>query len=371
MRETPECRPDRLCELALFFTQNRFPSLQLMRKKKTGPPSIFDRNFWPDPSTIPDTAEEGASGAAVAPAPESTTAGEAAVPPGSFHSEGFTGFRKFLWAAFEDPDGSVFAFFLSMVIMALIVLSGIVCVIETVPRWRDEEALWFGFEVFFVMCFSIEFLLRMISCPVFLDFATSPMNWVDLVAVLPFYISLASGGGESLKILRLARSFRLLKLSRYSTGFTVVKKALEASSDALQLFVIVLVLVLIVFSSAIYYMERGTWDATKNYYYRSPDVYYWGGGLPEGNAPSPFQSIPHSFWWCMVTLTTVGYGDVVPVTYLGQLVGAITMLVGLVMLALPLSIIGTNFIEEVTNLSNQMSTLVHVSDVLFGMPFRR
>ena len=133
----------------------------------------------------------------------------------------------------------------------------------------------------------------------------SPLR--PLVAVAPFYIDImSSGSGESLRILRLARSFRLLKLSRYSTGFTVVKNALVASSDALQLFVMVLLLVLIVFSSAIYYMERGDWDESTQYYYRTPQVNYWPGNLPpEGKDPSPFQSIPHSFWWCMVTLTTV------------------------------------------------------------------
>lgn len=125
------------------------------------------------------------------------------------------------------------------------------------------------------------------------------------VAIAPFYIGVAGGSSDSLKILRLARSFRLLKLSRYSTGFTVVKNALVASSDALQLFVLVLVMVLIVFSSAIYYMERGTWNPDTKYYYRTSNVGYWGDMPPEGTNPSPFQSIPHSFWWCMVTLTTV------------------------------------------------------------------
>lgn len=120
---------------------------------------------------------------------------------------------------------------------------------------------------------------------------------------------------------------------------------MEASWDALQLFFMILVLVLVVFSSAIYYMERGDWDEVAKKYYRKNEMPYLDEP-PEGTDPSPFQSIPQSVWWCMVTLTTVGYGDVVPVTYAGQIVATATMLVGLIMLALPLSIIGTNFIEE-------------------------
>merc|ERR1711871_513027 len=319
-----------------------------MKARKVGPPSIWDKPFWPDPATVPYNVE--GSYAKVKPMESNyAAAGSSGETPAAAAVElsSWERMQRFTWNSFEDSESSVFGFLLSMWICFLIVLSGIVCVIETVPGWRESEDVWFAFEVFFVAGFTIEFAMRWGSCPNAWDFWTTPMNWIDLIAIAPFYIGVAGGSSDSLKILRLARSFRLLKLSRYSTGFTVVKNALVASSDALQLFVLVLVMVLIVFSSAIYYMERGNWNPETKYYYRTSNVGYWDGDMPpEGTNPSPFQSIPHSFWWCMVTLTTVGYGDVVPCTYMGQLIGAATMLVGLVMLALPLSIIGTNFIEE-------------------------
>ena len=81
-----------------------------------------------------------------------------------------------------------------------------------------------------------------------------------------------------------------------------------------------------------------------NRYYRKNTLV--GGNDQVEQFPSPFQSIPQSFWWCIVTLTTVGYGDMYPYSVEGKIVGVLTMLVGLIMLALPLSIIGTNFIEE-------------------------
>lgn len=194
------------------------------------------------------------------------------------------------------------------------------------------------------------------------------MNYVDLVAIAPFYLDLvisSEANASFVRILRLGRAFRLMKLSRYSSGMRLVKNAMEASWDALQLFFMILALVLVVFSSAIYYMERGTWDEEKEQYFRtdemgalysiySSDIFIRNGTIyPDGDDPSPFQSIPQSMWWCMVTLTTVGYGEIVPVTYVGQLVATATMLVGLIMLALPLSIIGTNFIEERNKIKEQ------------------
>jgi len=274
---------------------------------------------------------------------------DGSVPPMS--SVGYV--RAWVWDAFENPEGSITSSVLNFYIMLLICLSGLIAVIETVPSLRGHKDVWFNIECFFVANFSVELLCRACSCPKMWEFSTSVMNYVDLVSILPFYLDLfvlllADDGSinfEDFRILRLGRAFRLLKLSRYSSGMRLVTGAMEASWDALQLFFVILVLVLVVFSSAIYYMERGKWDDVKRQYFRENEMPYLSGP-PEGTDPSPFQSIPQSFWWCMVTLTTVGYGDVYPVTYIGQVVATITMLVGLIMLALPLSIIGTNFIEE-------------------------
>eukprot|EP00658_Telonema_sp_P-2_P062922 TRINITY_DN51591_c0_g1_i2.p1 TRINITY_DN51591_c0_g1~~TRINITY_DN51591_c0_g1_i2.p1 ORF type:complete len:320 (-),score=75.68 TRINITY_DN51591_c0_g1_i2:196-1155(-) len=152
------------------------------------------------------------------------------------------------------------------------------------------------------------------------------------------------GGGANvgfLRILRLGRAFRLVKMGRYSQGIRLVTNSMAKSMDALQLFCFILILVLVVFSAGEYYFERGTWVEAKGKYYRDNPI----TGEQE-DTPSPFQSIPQSMWWCIVTLTTVGYGDMYPYSDLGKIFAAVTMLVGLVMLALPLSIIGTNFIEE-------------------------
>jgi len=283
----------------------------------------------------------------------------------------------FIWDMFEDSDGSQISAYVNQWIMGLIVFSAVIAVVETIPSiHKSQESLWFGFESFFVANFSIEFIGRLISCPNKCDFWSSTMNWIDLVAIFPYYLDLILklvAGGDSapnfafLRILRLSRAARLVKLGKYSQGIRLVTNAMVNSLDALQLFALVLCLVLVVCSSGIYYTERGTWieacptewytqfggtinagvypnQCQLERYYRT-DIREIGTGFIE-QYPSPYQSIPQSFWWTIVTLTTVGYGDMYPYSVEGMVIGVFTMIIGLILLALPLSIIGTNFIEE-------------------------
>jgi len=258
----------------------------------------------------------------------------------------FQSFTLFIWDTFEDTNGSRLSTYVNMWVMTLIVLSAIVgaCIETNAPIHKEQEDLWFGIESFFIANFSVEFLLRVLTTPSCKEFWSQGMNYIDFVAILPFYLKFVMSGGGNvgfLRVLRLGRAFRLVKMGRYSQGIRLVTNALAKSADALQLFCCLLVGVLVVFSSGIYLFERGTWVEAEEKYFRDDPV----TGVQESN-PSPFQSIPQSFWWCIVTLTTVGYGDMFPYTDLGKIFAVITMLVGLVMLALPLSIIGTNFIEE-------------------------
>lgn len=296
-------------------------------------------------------------------------------------------YQWFVWDIFEDTDGSQVSSYINFWIMLLIVCSAIVAVVETIPSIHKPPKnmagmdIWWWLESWFVVWFSIEFVCRAVSCPDKWMFLSTVMNYVDAVAIAPYYLDLilsaTSGGAEPpnfgfLRILRLSRAARLIKLSKYSQGIRLVTNAMANSVDALQLFALLLTLVLVVFSSGIYYTERGDWvdcddnpvcpsDWTAQFgpsgtisqsntscicdrYYRKNTLV--GGTDKIEQYPSPFQSIPQSFWWCIVTLTTVGYGDMYPYTTEGKIVGVLTMLVGLIMLALPLSIIGTNFIEE-------------------------
>ena len=161
-------------------------------------------------------------------------------------------------------------------------------------------------------------------------------------AIAPFYVQLCVGGSGSalgiLRVLRLARILRLFKLSRYSSGMRIFSRALSASAHALVLLLMFLAIAVVLFSSLIFFAERGEFDDQAG---------AWVVAGPDGTkAPSAFQSIPASSWWCIATLTTVGYGDVAPVTPTGKLIAAVTMLSGLLVLSLPMSVIGANFAAE-------------------------
>lgn len=264
------------------------------------------------------------------------------VPP---EIEGLARTKLCIWMIFEEPETAKAALWVNVWILVLILLSAVVAVVETVPGiHRESPVVWLVIESFFVGNFSLEFVLRLWACADKHEFMTNSMNWIDFISIAPFYLEIIIGSMASdvnlkfLRILRLGRALRLVKLVRYSSGMQMIKHCISMSADALQLFGFIFAVLLIVCASAIYYTERGT-------YHEDDELYWRTNPVSELAEISPFQSVPGSCWWCIVTLTTVGYGDYYPITYFGQLMGFITQMLGVLCLALPLSIIGSNFHE--------------------------
>jgi len=175
-------------------------------------------------------------------------------------------------------------------------------------------------------------------------FVKDPFNIVDLVAIVPFYVNLfvsngASSGFAVLRVLRLARVMRIFKLGKYSNGMQTFIKVMKKSASALYMLFFLVVIAVVFFGSLIYFCEQGEYDEETGKYMR-PDK------LGTGEEESPFTSIPASFWWVVVTTTTVGYGDMVPTTVFGKIVAICCMHLGILVLALPITILGTNFTEE-------------------------
>ena len=168
---------------------------------------------------------------------------------------------------------------------------------------------------------------RFVSCPDFLDFIRSSVNIIDFVATLSFYIDLVLAhfashleNADVLEFFSIIRILRLFKLTRHSSGLKILLQTFRASAKELMLLVFFLVLGIIIFASLVYYAER--------------------------IAPNPhndFKSIPLGLWWALVTMTTVGFGDMVPKTYLGMFVGALCALGGVLTVALPVPVIVSNF----------------------------
>ena len=132
-----------------------------------------------------------------------------------------------------------------------------------------------------------------------------------------------------MRTVRLVRVFRIFKLGRYNSSATLMYKTIIKSAQPLSILAYFLVIGIILFSSAMYYIEKD----------QNPE------------SSEPFESIPAAMWWSIVTMTTVGYGDIYPTTTLGKFLASITMLCGIVVMALPISLIGSTFVEEVGNLA--------------------
>ena len=218
-------------------------------------------------------------------------------------------------------------------IMVLIGLNVAAIIAETVsPIYNAAPGFFRGFEIFSVGVFTIEYLLRVWSCTADpatkgaglkrLKFVLTPLALVDLLAILPFYIAMLGFDLRVLRALRLFRIFRVAKLGRYSEVFATFGRVLHRKKEELLSITVIIFILLIVSSSLIYFAEIGA-------------------------QPEQFSSIPASMWWGIVTLTTIGYGDLAPVTGLGRLLAAFIAVLGLGLFALPTSIIGSGFIEEI------------------------
>ncbi len=218
-------------------------------------------------------------------------------------------------------------------IIALIVLSVASVVLETSPELQKRYGRVFdAIEIVALIGFSVEYALRIWSAPdsapyfgmtplqARLKYARTPYAIVDLLTILPFYLGLfLPADFRVLLLLRLARFF---KLARYSPGMRSLAAALQAERKALGASAVIIFGVVLVMASAMHIAEHAA-------------------------QPDKFGSIPEAMWWAVVTITTVGYGDVVPVTVIGRVIAGITAFMGFLLLALPVGIVATAFAEEI------------------------
>ncbi len=217
-------------------------------------------------------------------------------------------------------------------IVALIVLNAVAFAAETVDGLAaDYEPCFRAFNIFSVIVFTLEYVLRVwsaVDIPMLsrlpawrarLRFAARPIMIIDLLAFAPWYIHWFIP--LDLRVLRVFRLFRLLKLVRYSPALQTLGRVLADEYRALIGALLVMLVLLLFASTFMYFLERVA-------------------------QPAAFGSVPAAAWWALSTLTTVGYGDVVPVTPWGKVLGGVVMLLGVGMFALPIAIIATGFAQE-------------------------
>lgn len=190
-----------------------------------------------------------------------------------------------------------------------------------------------------------------------------PANIIDLLAILPFWIQVILGGDEDseggalmvLRILRLTRIFRVFKLGKYNEAFTLFSCVIRQSVPALLLMLFFIWLGCCLFGTLIWFVEGGEWypEGHEKLLQLDPPILNRGAYLRSLHPietsdleESPFASIIHSFWYVIVTITTTGYGDLAPHTITGKLIGALTILMGIIVLAMPIGVVGANFSSE-------------------------
>lgn len=203
-----------------------------------------------------------------------------------------------------------------ILLMLFIGVSVLAVMLDSVQSIRIEFGLWFVYiEWFLTILFTLEYVLRLLSVSRPMLYATSFFGVVDILAILPTYISLFYPGGHYLlviRLLRILRVFRVLKLAQYVGESRVLLHALRSSRRKITIFIFTVLTLVTIMGSLMYLIEGET---------------------------NGFTSIPMSIYWAIVTLTTVGYGDITPQTVLGQLVSVIIMILGYGIIAVPTGIV--------------------------------
>jgi len=245
--------------------------------------------------------------------------------------------RKRIFEIIEPADKKdIHSKIFDVSIIAIIIINIISVILESFEsiRINYNNELYY-IELFSIIIFTIEYLLRIITSDLLyhnskkiksiIKYSKSPMAVIDLLAIMPFFLPMIIPLDlRILRVLRLTRLFRVFKVNRYTKSLQLIGRVLKRKKEELLITLFVTFLMLLLSSSIMYLLETD-------------------------EQPNNFPNIIASFWWAIATLTTVGYGDVYPVTVIGKVLSGIIALLGIGLVALPTGIISSGFIEELSN----------------------
>ncbi len=231
-------------------------------------------------------------------------------------------FHKEIFTTLEGKKKTPAKQFVDIFLSTMVALNIVAIILSSVASLSGRLLpLFLAFEIFSVIIFSIEYLLRVWSSGK-ISFALRPLMIVDLLAIIPFYLVIFSPGAfEFTRVAQILRLFRIFKMERYFEEGHQFLQVIRSKVPELKIMIYVLSILILISSSLLYFVENPV-------------------------QPSVFSSIPTSAYWAVMTFTTVGYGDMVPVTGLGRLLAALTALMGIGFFALPAGIISAGFISQ-------------------------
>ncbi len=235
---------------------------------------------------------------------------------------------------FEAPEGDRAASVFQTFIMALIAVNVCTSILETEETVRQlAPALFVWVENLSVAVFTLEYLGRLWCCtvneryahPVWgrLRAATEVMAIIDLLAIAPFYLQAVIPNLDLrfVRALRLFRLFRIFKLGRWSSSFQTIVHVVKSRYEELAISMLIVAIATVLSGSVMWMIEAEA-------------------------QPEHFRSIPAGIWWAIISITTIGYGDVAPITPLGKAVGGVIAVLGICIFALPVGVLGAGFVEE-------------------------
>ncbi len=250
--------------------------------------------------------------------------------------------RRYLYNILENSNFSSLARLLNLLLM-LLIMSNVIAVILASDRaiYQELQGFFDYFELCSIIVFSVEYVLRAwvsVEDPRYqpaitgrLKYLASPMALVDLIAVLPFYLGMLFN--IDTRLLRVLRLFRIFKLSRHFSAMSVLLTVIRTELPTLISAIFIMLVLVVLASAGMFLVERNV-------------------------QPDTFGTIPRAMWWATITLTTVGYGDVIPVTAAGKILGIFITILGVGMAALPAGILASGFTREVHRRREGYRTLV-------------